>query len=172
MYSSTYAENLRTSVAFLAEGVVIAVAAVDLLVFRAKRLVNKAHLAERAEEAGLMPMALLVGQVPPLDADWARAVAANVGKVLFVTAQTHRVSFAQHVALTRQRLDALGAAEMRGVPVAIHGARILAGEDELVARTAARLDLLGEVTLAEQLGACWKTVIRSRRGQQANLCAR
>ena len=55
---------------------------------------------------------------------------------------------------TDQRLHAVSAAKVAGMPITIHGPCVFAGEDHLVARAAPRLHLLRKVTLAKQLCSC------------------
>lgn len=128
------AEDLAAAIAAGGEGGVVAGSAVDLLSLGAERLVHQRHAALAAQEAGLVPVLLLVRQVLGVDADGLGALLARVSEHLLVAAHAVRVLVAQHVSLAGQRVVALPAAEVARVPVLVHGLRVLPGEDQLIVR--------------------------------------
>ena len=60
MWRLTSSEDLSTAIAAGCKLGIIAVAAVDLICFGSKLLVHQGHTALVAQEAGLMPMFVLV----------------------------------------------------------------------------------------------------------------
>lgn len=120
------AEDLSAAVAAGSELRVIAVAAVDLVYLGAELLVHQRHAALGAQEARLVPVLVLVGQILGVDSDDLVALLASVGEDALVALDAVGVVIAQHVALARQRLVALPAAEVPRVPVLVHGLGVLA----------------------------------------------
>merc|ERR1719412_131709 len=79
-------------------------------------LVDEAGAALVAEEAGLVPVLLLVGQILAVDADDLAALVAVVGEHILVALDAVRVVIAEDVAVSRQAVVAV---------VAEHGALLL-----------------------------------------------
>lgn len=74
-----------------------------------------------------------------------------MGEVLLVTGHAAGVLVGEHVLVARKHLVAVPAAKVVAVPVLAQGLGVLTGEDELVARAAPGLQVLGVVTLAVDL---------------------
>lgn len=125
------AEDLAAAIAAGGECGVVAGGAVDLLGLGAERLVHQRHSALAAQEARLVPVLLLVGEVLGVDANGLGALLAGVSEHLLVAADAVRVLVTQHVPLAGERVVALPAAEVARVPVLVHGLGVFAGEHEL-----------------------------------------
>jgi len=119
------AEDLAAAVAARRELRVVAAAAVDAVLLRAELLVHQRHLAFVAEEALLMPVLILVRQVLGVNADDGVAVVAGVGEDALVALGAVGVVVLEHIALAREALVALPAAEVLAVPLLRHRLRVL-----------------------------------------------
>jgi len=122
----TGAKDFAASVATSGVHRIVARTAEDLLGFRSELLVDQRDATLVAQEAGLMPMAILVRQILGVDANGAAAVVASVGEDGLVALDAVGMLIAQHVALTRQRLVALPTAEVPQMPILGHGFRVFA----------------------------------------------
>lgn len=114
------AEDLAASITTAGELRVIAVTAVDLVELGAELLVYQRDAALGAEEAGFVPVLVLVRQVLRVDADGLVAFFAAVRENALVALDAVGVLVTEHIALARERLITLPAAEVAAVPVLVH----------------------------------------------------
>jgi len=124
----TCPEDLAAAVAARGELSVVAGPAVDLLHLAAELLVDQRQRALAAQEALLVPVLVFVRQVLGVDADEGVAVIASVREHAFVAFGAVGVVVFEDIALACQRLVALPAAEVLGVPLLRHRLRVLAAE--------------------------------------------
>jgi len=124
----TCTEDLAAAVAAGGELSVIARPAVDLLHLAAELLVHQRQRALATQEALLVPMLVFVRQVLRIDADERVAVVACVSKHALVALGAVGVVVFEHIALAGQRLVALPAAEVLGMPLLRHRLRVLAAD--------------------------------------------
>jgi len=125
-------ENLPASVASSSKLGVVAWAAVDLVHLTAKLFIHQGQLAFVTQEAFFMPVFILIRQVLGIDADDDITVLAGIGEDCLVTLNAVGMVILQDIALTREALIALPAAEVPRVPVLRHRLGVLATENELV----------------------------------------
>jgi hypothetical protein len=95
-------EQTLTSVASRSEVVVMAISAIELVVFTGERTIDQRSLTIKTLEALLMPMPLLVRQILRIGADWSPAVFAGVGKQRFVALDTERFLVSEDVTISCQ----------------------------------------------------------------------
>jgi len=151
-------EDLAAAIAAGGELGVVAVAAVDVVRLGAELLVHQGHSTLGAQEARFVPVLVLVRQILGVDADGLAALLTVVGEDGLVALDAVGVVITEHVALPSQRLVALPAAEVAGVPVLVHGLGVLA---TLVVVVVAQLrdghfalDTLAAVIAFAALAAC------------------
>lgn len=95
-------EQSLTSVTSCSEVVVMAISAVELVVFTGEWTIDQRSLTIKALEALLMPMPLLVRQILRIGADWCPAVFAGVSKQRLVTLDAERLLISQDVTISCQ----------------------------------------------------------------------
>lgn len=84
-------EDLSAAIAARSELGIIAIAAVDLVSFGPKLLIYQGHTALVAQEAGLMPVLVFVGQILGVDSDRLVAFFADIGEYRLVALDAVRV---------------------------------------------------------------------------------
>uniref|UniRef100_A0A0N8BCT8 Uncharacterized protein n=1 Tax=Daphnia magna TaxID=35525 RepID=A0A0N8BCT8_9CRUS len=118
------AEDFATSVAASGVHRVVARAAKDLVGLGAELLVDQRQAALVAQEAGFVPMTILVRQILRINADDSIAIVTVVGEDGLVALDAVRMFVAQNVTLPSQRLVALPATEVAQMPILRHGFRV------------------------------------------------
>jgi len=121
-------EDLPAAITACGEGRVVARPAVDFLHLAAELLVHQRDLTFVAQEAFFVPVLIFVRQVLGIDADDDVAVVTGVCEHAFVALGAVGMVVLEHVALARQTLVALPAAEVLCVPVLGHRLRVLAAD--------------------------------------------
>lgn len=127
------------------ESLIVALGTVKSLILGAERLIDERYLAHMAEEALLVPVLVLVGEVLRIGADFLVALFASVGEQRLVALYTIGMLLFEDVARARQRLVAVEAVEVLRVKVLIavcssHAvtsccSRVFAVEDQLSYKT-------------------------------------
>lgn len=112
-------EDLRALVTPRSESLIVALGTVKSLILGAERLIDERYLAHVAEEALLVPVLVLVGEVLRIGADFLVALFARVGEQRLVALYTIGMLLFEDVARTRQRLVAVEAVEVLRVKVLI-----------------------------------------------------
>lgn len=125
----TWFKDLCAFIASRSKRLIITFPTIQGFILRAERLVYKRQLAHVTEEALLMPMLVLVGEVLGVGADLGLALLAAVGKQLLVAGDAVRLLVLEDVATASQRFIAVVTAEVISVKVLIHCSGILAVED-------------------------------------------
>lgn len=137
-------EDLGAFVTPRGESLIVALGTVKSLILGAERLIDERYLADVAEEALLVPVLVLVGEVFRIGAYFLIALFARVGEQRLVALYTIRVLLFEDVARARQRLVAVEAIEVLRVKVLIavcssHAvtccSRVFAVEDQLSYKT-------------------------------------
>lgn len=128
----TSTEDFAASIATAGELGVVTVAAVDLVHLATELFVHQGHSAPIAEEAGLVPVLILVRQILGVDTDDFVALLAAISENALVAFDAVRVLVPEHVTLPGQRFVTLPATEMAAVPVLVHRLRVLAIFDGVV----------------------------------------
>lgn len=128
----TSTEDLAAPIATAGELGVVAVATVDLVHLATELFVHQGHSAPVAEEAGLVPMLILVRQILGVDTNDFVALLAAIREHVLVALDAVRMLVPEHVTLPGQRLVALPATEVAAVPVLVHRLRVLAIFDGVV----------------------------------------
>lgn len=141
-------EDLVAAITSRRECLVVAIGTEYPVVLRSEGHIHQGDLAHIAEEAMLVPVLLLVGQVLGVDAYGLGTLVTLVREDIFIAFDTVGLLFSHDVPLSSESLVALPAAEVVRVPVSVHRLRVLAGEDQLVAGGASRFVQLGVVSLA------------------------
>jgi len=124
-------EDLAASIASGGEFVSVAIAAVNLVLFAAKRLVDEAVAADAAYEAPLVPVLLFVREILGVGSYDFGAFFAGVGEELFVAGDAVGMFLSEDVGLSSQRFVAVPTAEVLRVEFLVHGSRVFAREDQL-----------------------------------------
>uniref|UniRef100_A0A7G3B5T7 Uncharacterized protein n=1 Tax=Lutzomyia longipalpis TaxID=7200 RepID=A0A7G3B5T7_LUTLO len=122
-------EDLATAIAPRSELHVIAIATVNSVRLGAKLLINQRNAALIAEEACLMPVLILVGEVLGVNSNYLVATLASVGKDILIALDAIGMIIAEDIALPSEGFIALPAAEVGGVPILGHGFRVLPTEN-------------------------------------------
>lgn len=99
-FLSASTEDLATSIATAGELGVVAVAAIDLVHLATKLFVHQRHSAPIAEEAGFMPMLVLIRQILGVNADDFAAFLAAIGEYALVTLNAVRMLVSENVTLS------------------------------------------------------------------------
>lgn len=124
----TGSEGIVAAVATGGKGDIETVGTVDLVCLGAERPVDQRLLALGAQETGVVPVALLVGEVPGVDADGLGAVLAGVCKVALIARDTVGPVLLENIALAGQVGVAMATQEVVHVKVFVHRLQVLIGE--------------------------------------------
>lgn len=117
----TSPEDFTATIATGSELVIVATTAVDAVGFRAELFVDEGFAAVGAQEASLVPMLLLVGQVLGIDANGLVALLAGIGEDGLVAGYAIGMVLTKDITLAGETLVALPAAEVLTMPVLVHG---------------------------------------------------
>ena len=121
-------EYLRALVTARRKRLIVALAAVQRVVFRAEWLVDERQLAHMTKKALLMPMLVLVREVLGVGADFLLALLTIVSEKLLVAFDAVRMLVFEYVARARQRRVTVPTAKVVCVKVLIHPFRVFAVE--------------------------------------------
>jgi len=121
-------EDLAAAVTAGGELSVVAGPAVNLLHLAAELFVHQGQGAFATEETLLVPVLVFVRQVLGVDADECVAVVAGVSKHALVALGAVGMVVFEHISLAGQRLVALPATEVLGMPLLRHRLRVLAAD--------------------------------------------